>query len=411
MTNPSASRGSGDPPLKKRKYVPGGPGGGGRYIEIDGSETPVGGTGPGGYAYSGPRARVGGERSTHRATSATTPTPATLRRREPTMATPRYSSAAAVAAAVVQGDGYKPREERGWEELHPNLDVDAKFTVYSADEVDGTQVAVTASSSSVAQLSLNHVQSPLPSGGDGDAMEGVEASAPSSTLALNGNQAEPHPQTNDDDTSEIVFNQPKKRRVGRPSRRAEKAPERVLSPLTPKVVPPPGPNPREKLTLPRPTFRRIDPFRSFEQKSAGQIRYVDRSIANVGYQETDFYARPEQRFIRLADGAFEEDLDLVPGLAEDGDKCSNALGGSGVGRVEYDMDEQDDEWLAAYNDLRRSLEVEPITREVFEITMTKIEKEWYALEKSKSRVMLLSRLTICTTAGGWSNVRSRDTQT
>ena len=393
MSDPSASRGSGDPPPKKRKYVPGGPGGGGRYIEIDGSETPVGGTGPGGYAYSGPRARVGRERSTHRLASATTPTPATLRRREPTIATPSYSSAAAVAAAVVHGDGHKPREERGWEELHPNLDVEAKFAIYSAEEVDGTQAAVTAPSSSMAQLSLNQAHSPLPSAGNGDAMEGIETSASSSTPALNGSQAEPPPQPDDDDASGIVFSQPKKRRVGRPSRRAEKAPERATSPVTPKVVPPPGPNPHEKLTLPRPTFRRIDPFRSFEQKSAGQIRYVDRSMANVGYQETDFYARPEQRFIRLADGAFEEDLDLVPGLTEDGDKSSNALGGSGVGRVEYDMDEQDDEWLAAYNDLRRSLEVEPITREVFEITMTKIEKEWYALEKSKPPVILPSHLT------------------
>ena len=76
----------------------------------------------------------------------------------------------------------------------------------------------------------------------------------------------------------------------------------------------------------------------------------------------------------------EEDLDLGPGFKTDGEG-NTALGGGGVGKVEYDMDEQDDKWLSAYNALRKGQEVEPITREVFEITMTKIEKEWHALEK------------------------------
>ncbi len=52
-----------------------------------------------------------------------------------------------------------------------------------------------------------------------------------------------------------------------------------------------------------------------------------------------------------------------------------------VGRVEYDMDEQDDMWLEKYNTQRKSGDLEPITREIFEITITKIEKEWHALEK------------------------------
>lgn len=41
----------------------------------------------------------------------------------------------------------------------------------------------------------------------------------------------------------------------------------------------------------------------------------------------------------------------------------------------------DDKWLIIHNSHRRLLEVEPISREMFEITMTKIEKEWCALEK------------------------------
>ena len=405
-----------DPPPKKRKYVPGGPGGGGRYIELDGSETPVGGTGPGGYAYTGPRPRPRprgatgagpGSEARPRARAQGTPSrvsaaresafnaassPSTsLRRREAAPTMPRYSSAAAVVAAVVQGDGYKPREERGWEEIHPQLDIEAKFAVYGAEEVDGTRLdrpSTEAPSSSAAQ-GTSAVAGPTLNGIRTDVLE---TPVPVPGLAANGHVASTpdrgavEAKMPPADSSSIVFSPPK-RRVGRPPRRPDAATSNgILTPCVPKVVPPPGPNPREKLTLPKPSFRRVDPFASFEHKSTGQVRYVDRSMANVGYQETDFFPRPE-RFIRYSENAFEEDLDLVPGLKGDGDK-NTALGGAGVGRVEYDMDEQDDEWLAAYNDHRKSQEVEAITREVFEITMTKIEKEWYALEKRRSKMLL-----------------------
>src|SRR4051812_14423865 len=52
---------SSEPPRKKLRYIPGGPGGGGRYVDDNGNEIPVGGTGPGGYNYIGPRGRVGRE--------------------------------------------------------------------------------------------------------------------------------------------------------------------------------------------------------------------------------------------------------------------------------------------------------------------------------------------------------------
>jgi len=45
------------------------------------------------------------------------------------------------------------------------------------------------------------------------------------------------------------------------------------------------------------------------------------------------------------------------------------------------MDEQDTKWLEAYNLQRKTEQVEPIKPAVFEVTMTKIEKEWHALEK------------------------------
>src|SRR5947207_8009119 len=105
-----STNGTPETPLKKRRYVPGGPGGGGRYIEVDGTEIPVGGTGPGGYNYSGPRGRIGREN----VANGMTMTPRTHPRRSQqkvgsvSTARPRYSSAAAAAAAVVQSDGYKP---------------------------------------------------------------------------------------------------------------------------------------------------------------------------------------------------------------------------------------------------------------------------------------------------------------
>jgi hypothetical protein len=54
----------------------------------------------------------------------------------------RFNSSAQAAAAVVQNDGYKPREERSWEEFHPDLDIDAKLQLFSASDVDALPPAV-----------------------------------------------------------------------------------------------------------------------------------------------------------------------------------------------------------------------------------------------------------------------------
>ena len=59
-----------------------------------------------------------------------------------------------------------------------------------------------------------------------------------------------------------------------------------------------------------------------------------------------------------------------------------------IARVEYDMDEQDAQWLEAFNQHRRAEDVEPIKPAVFEITMTQIEREWHALERSKQVLVL-----------------------
>lgn len=366
------------PPSKKRRYVPGGPGGGGRYVDTDGTEIPVGGTGPGGYNYVGPRGRIGREN----AANGIQPVVYERPRREPRRerpARPRFSSAAAATAAAVQGDGFKPREERSWEEFHQDLDIEAKFPIFCADEVDGITRPASSPRSNESGIngSSTFEDGSVPQITDHQSVDLKESQG-------NLDIGEPTSQ-GDDAPSRAQFldvngNTPLKRRPGRPPRRPGSMLKGIGTPDVPKTVPLPGPNPREKLTLPKPSFRLLDPFVSYELKAAGQLNYVDRTMANVGYQESDIYIRPEKTLIRVTEGNIEEDLDIAPRLKND---CEGnaAIGGGGVGRVEYDMDEQDEKWLEAYNTQRKVEQIEPIKPAVFEITMTKIEKEWHALEK------------------------------
>ncbi|WWC91214.1 hypothetical protein L201_006156 [Kwoniella dendrophila CBS 6074] len=50
-------------------------------------------------------------------------------------------------------------------------------------------------------------------------------------------------------------------------------------------------------------------------------------------------------------------------------------------QVEYDMDEQDQEWLDAINVERKKEQSGSISYEIFEILMDKLEKEWFNLSK------------------------------
>lgn len=352
------------PPPKKRKYVPGGPGGGGRFIEYDVKEmsSPKPTPKPAKPATPTPVRRTSSSSQSRTAREAprepepqpipllppppppppanapTTPPSARLRR-EKTQNRGRFGSSTSAALALQQGDGYKPREERGWEEFHPELDIDARIAVFSAEEIDGPRPS--AESSSVPPV--NGDGTPIP--------EHLRANvdAPSPTLP--------------------------KRRPGRPPRRPDAMLHGLGTPNEPKKVPPPGPNPREKLTLPKPLFRIRDPFIFYDQPGVGQANYVDRTMANVGYQESDVFLRHDRQMIRMSEAAQEDDLDTINPTGIEGEV--NAA----TGRVEYDMDEQDEKWLEDYNAKRRLDQLEPIKPAVFEITMTKIEKEWYALEK------------------------------
>ncbi|KAK5950964.1 hypothetical protein OHC33_008036 [Knufia fluminis] len=313
----------------KYRWIPGGRGGGGRRIEMgDGEPVPVTPRNNGEHR----RARTARKRgdTTGRKTNASRFSTRTTRPR--TTGRPRYSTAAAAAAAT-HSDGYKPREERGWEEYHPDLDLDSTFAVIASEEVDGI------------------VRPQL----DGQVENDIAEAAMS-----------PGSRT------------PTKRRPGRPLRTQSSMLQSLLTPEAPKFVPLPGPNPRERLTLPKPSYRILDPFSQYNGNDTAAVNSVNRTMADVGYQESELFQRPDH-MIRQMEGSADEDLDLMPDLVH-GDGNS-AIGGSGVGRVEYDMDEQDVKWLDALNKLRVEEGIQPIRPAIFEITMTKVEKEWHALEK------------------------------
>lgn len=311
------------------RWIPGGRGGGGRRMDMKGSET-MPATPQVIEDFSAPirtRKRDNNQRKTH------TTSRFSARNRNRGNGRPRYSTAAAAAAAT-HTDGYKPREERGWEEYHPDLDLDMAFPVLASEEVDG-------------------IVRPQ--------MDGFDTDGYSDALLSPGTRT------------------PSKRRVGRPQRTQSSMLQSLLTPEAPKFVPAPGPNPRERLTLPKPSYRILDPFLSYEQKEIAAINFVNQSMANVGYQESELFLRPDRTYIRQTEGSADEDLDLMPDLVVGGG--NSAIGGSGVGRVEYDMDEQDVKWLEALNKIRTDEGTAPIKPAIFEITMTKIEKEWHALEK------------------------------
>ena len=381
QTRSSAAESEDGPPLKRRRYVPGGRGGGGRFVERS-EQWQVS---PGRRATRGGREQQQSQRRSRRQPQKREQDEEVVQRKRtrrgdseflsppprpvlqpsakphqhplppPTPPAPviplirprservqsrgRITSASAAALALQQGDGYKPREERGWEEFHPELDIGAKIAVFTAEQVDDVAASRTAAV-------------------NGRDREGSEGTPPA--------QSQP--------SSDNGISSPAKRRPGRPPRRPDSMLNGILSPEQPKVVPALGPNPREKLTLPKPSFRIRDPFRRFE-KGVGQQNYVDRSMASVGYQESDLFFRNERCYIRMTEGAQEDDMDLTVPAETEGDV--NAA----VGRVEYDMDEQDEKWLEDYNARRRVDQLEPIKPAIFEITMTKIEKEWHALEK------------------------------
>jgi NuA3 HAT complex component NTO1 len=273
---------------------------------------------------------------------------------------------------VAQNDGYKPREERSWDEFHPDLDIDAEFPIFSADQIDGISPADSApetplNGSSTGQYAVDSGLSAVLDGLRAQQVESAEQE--DASLAVNGTGAFVTP----------------KRRPGRPPRNKDSMLAGLGSPPRPRINPLPTMNPREKLNLPKPSVRQVDPFKEHEESEGVKINYVDKTMANIGYQESEVFARPsENSLIRLPEGSIEEDLDLTLQTEAEG-----TAGAVAVGRVEYDMDEQDDRWLEALNVQRKEEGVEGIKPAIFEVTITQIEKEWHALEKRKFDLRLI----------------------
>ncbi|KAH7251916.1 PHD-zinc-finger like domain-containing protein [Fusarium tricinctum] len=275
-----------------------------------------------------------------------------------------WGSAAAMATAVKQAEDYKPREERSWEDFHPNLDIEATFLILRSEQVDGIpqdQPDTSAIQTLGAPLDDTRTPSRQPN--------------PAST------DNTPNPQACSDPTAADAPSETPLRRPRRPTREAvsfynSRPMDLLVTPKTPKILPIQNQTPKEKLDLKLPSYRRTNRIELFESKTFGQARYVDKAMSNVGYQESDHYIRPDQTLIKSSDLNAEDEAELTDGTASE-----ELVHHTRIGRVEYDMDEQDDMWLEHYNAHRKQNELEEITREVFEITMTKIEKEWHALEK------------------------------
>lgn len=276
-----------------------------------------------------------------------------------------FSSAAAVAAAVAQSEGYKPREERGWEEFHPNLDIEATFLIFHSEDVDGTRKSTPPPPTS--QNTVNGANTPSKDGN------------PSATATAEGSA---QPEGVFAGVPSVAVETPTRRRTTRPRDTVSFYATRsdMGTPKTPKVLSTLNQTPKEKLDLKNPSYRKTDRILLFESKTFGQAKYVEKAMMNVGYQESDNFIRPERRLLKASDAHVDEDVDQLLGHKGEGEVVVSHSG-SNLGRVEYDMDEQDDMWLEALNTQRKLHELEPVTREVFEITITKIEKEWHALEK------------------------------
>jgi NuA3 HAT complex component NTO1 len=272
----------------------------------------------------------------------------------------RYSSAAAAASAMSQNDTYKPREERSWEEFHPDLDLDVELPAFNADDVDAP---LTPGASGVVNTPGSQTGTPVP--------------------------------------GQYFVTPMKKRGPGRPPKRPEALLFSMGSPNQ-KIAPVPLHNPKEKLVLPKPTFRRINTFASYEKSSNISINYVEKNFANAGYQESEIFVQT-RTLIRGGKSAVEDEHEAS--LNTDiGDGSSNS---HAKVRVEYDMDEQDERFLEVINAERAGVGADAIRPQHFEIAMTLIEKEWHALERSKSSLRIYIDMNLWLTKNRNTKIKSK----
>lgn len=339
------------PPRKRLRYTPGGS-----------ARRPYSRATLNSIPHTAPRARPVRRQTGSTVRRRSLITPRFHKEADASASSPRFSSAAAAATAISQNDSYKPREERSWEEFHTDLDIDAPLAMYTAEETDAHKIPEAGSPHQ---------------GTVGTPING----SPMMTQALH--LIKQQGDISGGPTSNPVFT-PLKRKPGRPPKRPMSSIFQVASPATPqqKITPAPIHNPKEKLVLPKPNFRRLETFAAYEQSAGVGINYVEKTFANVGYQESDIFLQP-RNMVRGGKETLEDDVESsmpMEGL-QSVPSTSTAL--NPRLRVEYDMDEQDERWLEGINAERTAQGVDIIRPQYFEIAMTLIEKEWYAMEKRK----------------------------
>ncbi|KAJ7156890.1 bromodomain and PHD finger-containing protein 3 [Mycena crocata] len=105
--------------------------------------------------------------------------------------------------------------------------------------------------------------------------------------------------------------------------------------------------------LPKVSFQKIE-----DDVSTQPSGVHDGQARSFGYNDFSEFHRPDQ-YIRHIE-PLEIDLER---------------------QVEYDMDEQDQEWLDAVNAERKKEQLDKVSHEVFEVIMDRLEKEWFNLTK------------------------------
>ncbi|KAI0079413.1 hypothetical protein K474DRAFT_1705699 [Panus rudis PR-1116 ss-1] len=110
-----------------------------------------------------------------------------------------------------------------------------------------------------------------------------------------------------------------------------------------------------QINLPKVVFTRIDD--DYGKLPAG-VQH-DYQMRAYGFNDGSDFDRPDH-YIRYIE-PLESDLAV---------------------QVEYDMDEQDQEWLDAINAERKKENLDTVKPEVFEIVMDRLEKEWFDLTKN-----------------------------
>ncbi|KAJ7230518.1 bromodomain and PHD finger-containing protein 3, partial [Mycena pura] len=106
-------------------------------------------------------------------------------------------------------------------------------------------------------------------------------------------------------------------------------------------------------TLPKVSFQKIE-----DDVSTQPSGVHDGQARSFGYNDFSEFYRPDQ-YIRHIE-PLEVDLER---------------------QVEYDMDEQDQEWLDAVNKERKKEQLDKVTNELFEVVMDRLDKEWFNLTK------------------------------